>query len=159
MTEIPFLDKDYGLWLLLFRTRSALSKARQQKVGKYVHFNQAAALVTIWALSGKATPAQISRRLFLEPHTVSELVDRMEKKGLIAKKKDARRENVIRISITDKGREFCLQVVQADFVRQIINSLSETEKEQLLSCLRVLYSAALKELGLTEEPMRFQPGE
>jgi DNA-binding MarR family transcriptional regulator len=76
----------------------------------------------------------------------------MENKGLITKKKDLKRENIVRISITEKGRKFCLQAVQADFVRDIIGSLSEDQKEQLRVCLRILYREALKELGLTENP-------
>jgi hypothetical protein len=87
MAKITFLDENYTLWRLLFQTRSALFKARQKRVGKYIHFNLAAALVTIWARDGKVTPAILSRRLFLEPHTVSELVNRMEKKDLITKKR------------------------------------------------------------------------
>jgi DNA-binding MarR family transcriptional regulator len=152
MTKIPFLDENYHLWLLLFQTRSALFKARQNRVGEYVHFNMAAALVTIWALDGKTTPAQLSRRLFLEPHSVSEMVIRMEKKCLITKKRDGKRENIVRVSITEKGRKFCLHAVQADFVSSIIASLSEEQKEQLDTCLRVLYLAALKELGIPEVP-------
>jgi DNA-binding MarR family transcriptional regulator len=152
MAKITFLDENYTLWRLLFQTRSALFKARQKRVGKYIHFNLAAALVTIWARDGKVTPAILSRRLFLEPHTVSELVNRMEKKDLITKKRDTKRENIIRISITEKGRKFCLQAVQADFVRNIMASLSEEQKEQFRVCLRILYREALKELGLTEEP-------
>jgi DNA-binding MarR family transcriptional regulator len=151
MVKITFLDESYNLWLQLFQTRSALFKARQNKVGKYIHFNMAAALVTIWAQNGKTTPAVLSRRLFLEPHTVSELVIRMEKKGLITKKKDAKRENIIRISITEEGRRFCLQAVQADFVRKIMTCLSDEQKEQLRTCLQILYQAALKELGYTRQ--------
>ena len=152
MAKITFLDENYSLWLLLFQTRSALFKARQKKVGKYIHFNMAAALVTIWAFDGKTTPAMLSRRLFLEPHSVSELVIRMEKKGLITKKKDSKRENIIRVSITEKGRKFCLQAVQADFVRNIMASLSDEQKEQLRVCLRILYEEALKELGFSYKP-------
>jgi DNA-binding MarR family transcriptional regulator len=151
VSKITFLNENYSLWLLLTQTRSALFKARQTKVGKYVHFNQAAALVTIWALDGKATPALLWRRLFLEPHSVSELVMRMEKKGLIVKNKDDKRENIVRISITEKGRKFCVEAVQADFIRKIMNSLSAEQKEQMRTGLSILYKAALKELGLEEE--------
>jgi DNA-binding MarR family transcriptional regulator len=154
MAKLLFLDESYGVWLQLFQTRSALFKARQNKVGKYIHFNLAAALVTIWASDGKITPAILSRQLFLEPHTVSELVIRMEKKGLIKKAKDAKRENIIRISITEKGRKFCIQAVQLEFVHKIIDVLSDEQKNQLKICLRLLYKQALKELDFDEKDMR-----
>jgi DNA-binding MarR family transcriptional regulator len=151
MAKIPFLDESYTLWLLLSQTRSALFKARHRRAGKYIHFNLAAALVTAWALNGQATPAVLSRRLFLEPHSVSELVIRMEKKGLISKKRDKKRENIVRISITEKGRKFCRQAVQPDFIHEIMSALSGTQRNQLRVCLQILYEKALQELGLEEE--------
>jgi len=49
---------------------------------------QAAVLFVVRNMKTAATPAEISRRLFREPHTVSELIKRMEKQGLVRKKKD-----------------------------------------------------------------------
>jgi DNA-binding MarR family transcriptional regulator len=148
----PFLDEYYSLWLLLSQTRSAVFKARHKRVGQYIHFNQAAALVTIWGLSGQITPAVLSRHLFLEPHSVSELIIRMEKKGLVSKRKDTERENIVRISITEKGREFCLRAVQSDFIHHIMSSLSEKQRKQLRSYLSILFKKALKELDMEGEP-------
>lgn len=148
--SLPIIDEYYGLWLLLSQTRSAVFKVRHKRLGKYVHFNQAAALVTIWAMDGQVTPAILSRQLFLEPHSVSELIKRMEKKGLVHKSKDRQRENVVRISISDKGREFCRQAVQEGFIRRIMSALTREQREQLRSLLYVLYSEALKELGVED---------
>jgi DNA-binding MarR family transcriptional regulator len=156
-TKRLFLDSDYHLWLLLSQTRSALFKARQNKVGKYIHHNMASALVTIWRFDGKTTPAQLSRWLFLEPHSVSELVIRMEKKGLIVKKKDLKRENIVRISTTEKGRKFCIQAMQVEFVRNIMGALSAEQKAQLETSLSILYRAALKEMGIAELQYPYSP--
>ena len=152
MEKLPFLDEYYSLWLLLSQTRAAVFKARHKRVGQYVHFNQAAALVSIWGLNGQVTPATLARHLFLEPHSVSELIIRMEKKGLVAKRRDKERENIVRISITEKGREFCRRTVQADFIRHVMSSLSEEQREQLRTCLSILFNEALKELGMEAEP-------
>jgi DNA-binding MarR family transcriptional regulator len=154
MEKIDFLDEYYRLWLLLSQTRSAIFKARQKRLGRYVHFNQAAALLTIWALEGQATPAVLSRYLFLEPHSASELIIRMEKKGLVTKNKDKVRGNIVRLSITEKGRKLCTQTVQADFIRSIMSSLTKEQREQLSSSLSILFSLALKELGIVgEQPL------
>ena len=109
-------------------------------------------LVTIWGLNGQVTPATLSRHLFLEPHSVSELIIRMEKKGLVTKRKDTERENIVRISITEKGREFCLQAVQSDFIHHVMSTLSEEQREQLRTCLSTIFDEALKELGMEAEP-------
>ena len=146
------LDNYYRLWLLLSQTRSAIFKVRHKKVGQYLPPNQAAALVSIWALEGQVTPAALARRLFLEPHSVSELIIRMEKKGLVSKTRDSVRGNVVRISITNKGRDVCLRAMGQDFIHRIIAKLSDEQREQLESSLTILYTEALKELGMEGEP-------
>jgi DNA-binding MarR family transcriptional regulator len=146
------LDNYYRLWLLLSQTRSAIFKVRHKKVGQYLPPNQAAALVSIWALEGRVTPAALARRLFLEPHSVSELIIRMEKKGLVSKTRDSVRGNVVRISITGKGRDVCMRAMGQDFIHKIIAKLSDEQREQLETCLTILYTETLKELGMEGEP-------
>jgi DNA-binding MarR family transcriptional regulator len=154
MEKTDLLDEYYRLWLLLSQTRSAIFKARHKRLGRYVHFNQAAALLTIWALEGQATPVVLSRHLFLEPHSASELIMRMEKKGLVTKNKDKVRGNIVRLSITEKGRKLCTEIVQVDFIRSIMSSLTKEQREQLSSLLSVLFRQALKELGIVgEQPL------
>jgi DNA-binding MarR family transcriptional regulator len=145
--EKPVLDDYYRLWLLLSQTRSAIFKVRHKKVGQYLHPNQAAALVSIWALNGQVTPAALARRLFLEPHSASELIIRMEKKGLVTKSRDKERGTVVRISITNKGREVCRRVMGQDLIHRILSSLTDEQREQLNTCLTILFNEALKELG------------
>jgi DNA-binding MarR family transcriptional regulator len=141
------LDEYYRLWLLLTQTRAAIFKLRHKKVGRYLHPNQAAALVSVWAMDGQVTPATLARRLFLEPHTVSELIIRMEKKGLVTKCRDRENATVVRISITDKGRAVCQQVMGQDLIRQIMSTLSDEQRAQLNTSLEILSHEALKELG------------
>ena len=151
MKETPVFDDYYNLWLLLSQTRSAIFKVRHKKVGQYLHPNQAAALVSIWALDGQITPAALSRRLFLEPHTASELINRMQQKGLVTKKKDREKGNVVRITITKKGREVCKQVMGQELIHHFMSMLSGEQREQLRESLTILYDEALKELGIAGE--------
>jgi DNA-binding MarR family transcriptional regulator len=151
MEELPFMDECYDLWLLLSRTRSSIFKARHKKFGQYMHPNQAAALVMIWRFGGQATLAGLANQLFLEPHSTSELVDRMQKKGLVTKTRDRTRGNIVRVSITDKGRKICSELVQADFIRGIMSELSTGQRQRLRSSLSILLRAALRELGMKDE--------
>jgi DNA-binding MarR family transcriptional regulator len=154
--KLPYVDEYYKLWLLLSQTRSAIFKARHKKVGKYVHFNQGAALMTIWTGNGRVTPAVLARHLFLEPHSVSELIIRMEKKGLVKKNRDKQKENVVRLSLTEKGRRFCRETVQEDFIRGIMSSLTARQRRQLRSYLTVLLRKAMDKLG-KDEPLPLPP--
>jgi MarR family transcriptional regulator, organic hydroperoxide resistance regulator len=148
MDEFPPVDKHYRLWLLLSQTKSALFKAREKKIGHYIHHNQAATLVFIEAHKGQATPSMISQLLSLEVQSVSELINRMAKKGLVTRSRDPQKKNVIRLALTEKGQEMADEVRQLDFVRDTISRLSDVQQEQLHACLTVLLEGALKELGL-----------
>jgi DNA-binding MarR family transcriptional regulator len=147
------ITEDYRLWLLLNKTRSAIFKLRHRKVGQYLPPNQAAALVTIWALKGQVTPVELSRQLFLEPHSVSELIVRMEKKGLVTKAKDKNRGNVVRLTITDKGRDLCSKVMGKDLIHDIMGSLTGEQQEQLRSSLTALFAASLAGLGMESDDL------
>jgi len=121
----PVLDETYRLWLLLSQTRSAVFKLRHKKEGKYLHPNQAAALIAIWYMDGQMTPAVLSRHLFLEPNSVSELIIRMEKKGIVTKTKDRTRGNSVRIAVTEKGLQVCQRIMGQGLVHRIMSSLTE----------------------------------
>ena len=145
------LSEEYRLWLLLNRTRSSIFKLRHKKVGQYLPPNQAAALITVWQLDGRATLLEVSRQLYLEPNSVSELVDRMEKKGLISKRKDPDKRNVVRLTITEAGQRLCEKVIGEELIQDLISSLNEKEQKQLWSLLRKVYQASLKELGAEDD--------
>ena len=151
MNELK-LDPDYSLWRLLSETKSALFKAREKKIGHYVHANQAGVLVHIWFRDGQATISEMSKTVSREIHTVSELISRMEKKGLVTKTRDPKRKNVTHLAVTEKGREMAQEVIQIDFVRKMISTLSAEQQRQLSSILNILLKAAQKELGIEGQP-------
>jgi DNA-binding MarR family transcriptional regulator len=152
MEELPFMNEDYSLWLLLSQTRSAMFKARHKKFGVYMHPNQAAALVMIWRYNGQATPTVLANNLFLEQHSTSELIERMRKKGLVTKTRDKTKGNIVRVAITDEGRKICSEMVQVDFIRGIMSELSATQRKQLRSFLSIIFRAVLRELNLDNHP-------
>ena len=157
MQKNPFMDEYYRLWLLLSLTRSAIYKARHKKFGRYMHPNQAAALVMIGRYDGKITPTLLANNLFLEPHSISELVDRMQKKGLVEKTKDKNKGHVVRISLTDQGKTLAAELVQMDFIRDLMSSLTAEQRQQLWTCLTVLFRTTLKELGVESDiPQHFE---
>jgi len=96
---------------------------------------------------------ELSRQLFLEPHSVSELIVRMEKKGLVAKAKDKNKGNMVRLSITDRGRELCSKVMGEDLIHGIMSSLTGEQQEQLRSCLMTLFTASLAELNMESDDL------
>lgn len=138
-------DKDYNLWMLLNQARDAVLKARRKELYQYnIPTRQATALFAIQAIGDKATPGEIARWLFREPHTVSGLLSRMEKKGLVRTSKDLDRKNMVRVTLTDKGKQAYHQSTKRESIRRIMSSLSEEQQQQLASSLQTLRDAALE---------------
>ena len=153
MTNSSSVDKDFTLWVLLRQAKDMVFKATQKQLSQYgISPEQAGVLSIVQFLDNKATPAEISRWLLRESHTVSGILSRMEKKGLIRKTKDLDRKNLVRVTLTEKGQQAYLQSTKIESIGQIMSCLSEEERQQLSSCLKILRERALKVLGIDQEP-------
>lgn len=142
-------DHNFKTWLLLAQTRRAMFRARSERLFKFgISSRQAATMFMIVTLGEKATPSELARCLFREPHSVSELVDRMEKAGLVKRVSDLAKRNLVRIELTGKGRDIYEHSVSEEPVHRIMASLSNEEHEQLRAILGKLWDEAVKELGM-----------
>ncbi len=138
-----------NLWLLLARTQHIVSKIRHKELRQCgVTINEAAVLFTILRLKRPATPAAISQEVHWEPHTVSELLKVMEKKGTIRKVRDLERKNLIRVEITDKGLVAYQKSAQRKSTRQVMSVLNKEEQLQLWTLLAKVRDKGLAQLGI-----------
>ncbi len=145
-------DQDYNLWVLMRQARDAMAKAREREIAKYgVSSIQVAVLFNIQAIGQEATPAEISRRLVREPHSVSGLLSRREKQGLIKRVKDLPRRNMIRVVMTKKGAETYNLVSKWITMHKILSVLSNDEKKILWDLLQKLRDKSLKLAGIGHE--------
>jgi len=108
---------------------------------------EALALFSIESIGNVATPAEISRRMFRKPHTVSTLLLRMENRGLVNRDHNLNRENLVGITLTDKGQRDYRASLKRESIHRVISSLSEEERRQLVACLEKLRETA-SQLGL-----------
>ncbi len=149
------------LWFLLARTRDAVYRTRQRDLnesGLTAEKSFVLGIIQAFVNRGKAdkvTPAEISRQMFRESQSVSELLHRMQRDGLVAKVKDLDRRNMVRIEMTKKGRDqFEATLVRgAESMGRIMSRLSSEQREQLTTCLTIIREAALEELGVDDVPI------
>jgi MarR family transcriptional regulator, organic hydroperoxide resistance regulator len=145
-------DEDQDLWLLLTHTRYAIFRAREKELQRYgVSPEQVGLLFVVQALGNKATPAALSRHILRQPHTVSALVDRMAKRGLVKKVKDLDRKNLVRVVMTEKGQKTYDLSTKRGPIHRILNSVSPQEKKEFRETLEKLLARARKEIGLDRE--------
>lgn len=142
-------DEDQDMWLLLTHTRYAVFRAREKELQRYgISPEHASLLFTVKAMDNKATPAALARYLLRQPHSISALVDRMVKKGMVKKVKDLDRKNLVRVVITEKGQQTYEITTKRGPIHRIMSSLNADEKKDFARYLEKIYAQARKEIGL-----------
>jgi DNA-binding MarR family transcriptional regulator len=139
----PFMDRDYNMFMLLGLALRSVFKARHCQVDALgltpAEFH---VLLLVEELGEASFPAEISRWLMRKPATVSRLLDRMEDRGLVRRRKDASNGKIKRVVMTEKGRRSLKQARSPDVMRLIMTMLSEDEFRQLWLLLEKLKDAA-----------------
>ena len=145
-------DRDFEVWTLLSQASDAIFKAREKELnGNGFTAMEATALFIIQAIGDRATPAEISRWILREPHSVSGLLDRMERRGLIERTKDLEWKNMVRVTVTEKGKKAYEMSTERESIHNILSVLSAEECQQLSSCLRTLRDRALQQINIGYE--------
>jgi len=143
---------DYYFWVLFGQTRDAISKARERELqSQHISERHAQLLFIIKLIGRDATPAKIAKWLLREPHSISEILDRMEKQGLLKKVKDLDRKNQVRIEITKKGNDQYQRSFIPRNIPDTLSVLSDDERKQFISSLMKLRKAAIKRVGIKYE--------
>lgn len=151
MTNKPSADRDYILWTLLRQTADAAARARDKELMKRgLTASGADALFAIKAIGDEATPAHISRWMFRQSHSVSGLLDRLERSGHIKRTKDLARKNMVRISLTKKGEEAFRACSPMEAIHSVMSTLSDERREQLARALELVRDKALDELRMAK---------
>jgi DNA-binding MarR family transcriptional regulator len=139
----------YKLFFLMQMTADAVYKLRETELKKFdISPQQALALICIYSLKNKATPAEVSRWLYREPNSITILLNRMEKLDLIKKKADLKRRNIIRLSLTKKGVKAYQHAIEFETFSSLINILSERRRAQLFANLQLIREEVFKRLHL-----------
>jgi len=151
--RIP-LQENYEIWVLLEQVDAGMARARENETRPYgISMMQVRVLSLLQAVNEPITPTAIARLLFREPHTVSQLLGRMEKQGLIrrirSRKRDPEDHGLVRVMLTDKGKEFFQeQSGSRKVIHEILSCLSPEERASFKSCLEKLREKTLEALAV-----------
>jgi len=147
-------DEFEDLYHLFARSRYLTFRAREKELQRYgLTPEQAQVLATAQKLGDKATPAEISRTLLRQPHTISAMVNRMQMNGLVKKVKDLDRKNLIRVTLTKKGSEAYKLTTKRGPIRRILSTLNEEEREAFKVYLDKIMMKAREELGMDRDEL------
>ena len=151
----PLSDEYFALWVMIAQTKDGLLRARQRDYARFNISNERRAV--LWSIrnnGGKATPVEIALQLFRELHSVSEMLVRMEKEGLITREKASGKSRIV-AKLTPKGHEIFDQSLHNETDNRIFSVLTKKQRERLLSYLWKIRSQVLNELGIPEWQIKY----
>ncbi|MFA5055842.1 MAG: MarR family transcriptional regulator [Dehalococcoidia bacterium] len=141
----PFMNSSYNMYVHIHMTQKALLNARYSEVKAFgITIMELALLTIVKGHGGEATPAQIARLIMRRRSTVSGLLNRMERNGLIRRSEYKNNKRLRKVTLTDKGKKVLEQTWEVDNIHDIVGSLSDEEFKQLWTLLEKLQNLALK---------------
>lgn len=130
--ELVKLNENETAWMRLFRTYKVLERAREVELAKCgLSLAQAGVLYFLKDAKEPLTPSKLARLMYKEPHTMSGLISRMEAQGLVKKTKNLEKKNLVRVSLTKKGKEAFKRQLSKMAVMNITSFLSEKDLAML----------------------------
>src|SRR5512137_1404148 len=130
MSESIKLTENQKAWLRIETFTSVMERARNLELARIgLNIPQASVLYCLKVSKEPVTPMRLARMMHKQPHTVSALVHRMEAQGFVSTKKDMKRKNWVRVSLTKKGEEALKLWASATEVPDVFSRYTKKEKE------------------------------
>jgi MarR family 2-MHQ and catechol resistance regulon transcriptional repressor len=128
------------LWLLLRRVGDALSLCQDSVYSKYGLTTEQFGVLASIKSRGPLTPSRLALILERGPNSMSMLVDRMVKAGLVRRTRDRKDRRIVNVSMTSKGEKAVEPAIPAgwEFIHEILSPLSEDDRRVLASTLETV---------------------
>lgn len=138
------------LWYMSHRTRSLLKMCEDQIYGEYnLTMEQYSVLAAIKHIGDTARPTDIARWLGRSTNSISMIVDRMIKAGLVRRVRDRGDRRVVNVSITSKAEKALKPATLAgwEFIQKITSPLAYEDKHTFIRLHDTLRYEMLKYLN------------
>jgi MarR family 2-MHQ and catechol resistance regulon transcriptional repressor len=128
------------LWLLLRRVGDTLVRCQDLVFSKYGLTTEQWGVLTVIKARGPVRPSDLADLLERTPNSMSMLVDRMVKAGLVRRTRDRKDRRVVTVSMTDKGKATIDPAIPAgwEFVHEILSPLSDDDQRDLANLLETV---------------------
>jgi DNA-binding MarR family transcriptional regulator len=145
-------DKEYDIWILLSRVYHLIAMLRKLELSKYdILPVQSYILFIIKALGDAPTPSRISEYVYQQRSSISDILNRMEKEGLIKKTSNSGSKKRVIVTLTEKGEKALALSKNREYLHKIMSSLTEEQKKQVESGLEILRDTAINEFSATQK--------
>jgi DNA-binding MarR family transcriptional regulator len=128
------------LWFLLRRVGHQLSLSEDLVYSRYGLTSEQFGVLGCIKSRGPLRPVDLASMLERGPNSMSMLVDRMVKAGLVRRTRDRRDRRAVFVSMADKGRQALAPAAPAgwEFMNKLLSPLSHDEQRALASMLETV---------------------
>jgi DNA-binding MarR family transcriptional regulator len=145
-------DKEYDIWILLSRVYHLIAMLRKLELSKFdILPVQSYILYIIKALGDDTSPSKISEYVYQQRTSISDILNRMVKQGLIKKTNNAGSKKRVIVTLTPKGEKALDISNNRVYLHKIMSALTEEKRQRLESSLEILRDAAFNELSITQK--------
>jgi len=129
------------VWLLLHRVRDALFLCEDSVFEDYgLTTEQFTLLAAVKGGGGSLRPSDLASYMERSPNSVSMLVDRMVKAGLVKRARDRKDRRVVNVTLTGKGEKAVEQAAPAgwELVQKLLSPASDKDRHALAGLLETI---------------------
>jgi DNA-binding MarR family transcriptional regulator len=129
------------LWLLLHRVHDVVNLCEESILREYgLTPEQFGVLASIKSDGGSLRPVDLALMLERSPNSVSMLIDRMVKAGLVRRTRDRKDRRVVNVTLTSKGEKAFEPAAPADweFIQKVLLTLPDGDRHALTDTLEMV---------------------
>ncbi len=154
--QFNFTDMSLRIWVLLRQTYNLLSQCGEMVIrDAEITLKQYYVLIAIKYIKGPVTQSEVARWLDRKPNSITTIIDRMEKDGLVERTRNPRDRRSSQLVITTRGHDVMGRATKPAMImmKRMMACLSSEEMSTFIQLLEKLKGAACEQLN-PEEPMQ-----
>jgi DNA-binding MarR family transcriptional regulator len=139
--KFKFKNLDKGSWILLRQAYNLILKCEDQVFSEYkLTTEQHAVLMAIKHINGPVRITDIARWLDRSVNSVSMIIDRMVKAGLVKRVRDRKDRRTVFVTMTSKAEEAYVPATVAGWglIKEVLAPLSDEDKRTFIRLLETL---------------------
>lgn len=96
---------------------------------------------------GDMTIGELGNKMYLASSTATDLIDRMERNSLVGRVRDENDRRVVRLHMTDKGKQMILEVVDSRkrYLDDILTLVEKEDQQKLVGSLTKIHDLMKEE--------------
>ena len=145
-------ELDFKLWKLMDTTRYMIFRSRERELADLgLTPEQAFTLDILQAGGGSSTINKIVSLTQRQHNSISTLIDRMAKQGMVRKTRSRRDRRTFRVSLTEKGEGLFARIPR-DSIKNAFSCLNTDEKNELTAYLDRVLACVCVSTGVAYPP-------